>query len=442
MFPDKQKPYIGLFVELEWQPAVDYEFFKDMQTNPPPTYITSDGRDTRIPRNAFGYMWKQGLYQTMWYVYSGHILSSTRHGVVLFNEFFGRVTMIPHGAGDQGVLAVEIHPGMDMPDSSATPSTDSDQKDPTTDLGTHLSALSINAIAHARPVISFAEFIQDGQDHWQHPPNSLCRGTVGGVRKADQDAIDRLSALIYTGIYLAGTSNSPSVGNPHAASAHTSLYETEIQDVYVDPQAAAQVDTTRRAAKDDIERCRSALNSKVDGLKNKSQASPDAVSSPTSRRKDEDDDPSGGPPSDWRKAFSQQRNSGPQTSSTSQGASNSNNGTVSNKTTHQGTGDCSQRDLNPCGGSPRDCREPVNQDSALSESAIVYNDEVKFGESCGGSPGPDPRELLLAADVSILPLRPNEMDALLKQMYQGSVRAPSADLHDWFLCVEPSSTRR
>ena len=82
----------------------------------------------------------------------------------------------------------------------------------------------------------------------------------------------------------------------------------------------------------------------------------------------------------------------------------------------------------------------TDEGSNLAGQAAFDDDDIQLGESSGGVAECDARKYLLASKISVLLLHPMEMDALIRHMHGGSVRAPTADLHDWFLSVDPSSS--
>ena len=74
--------YIGLMIELKWLQVLNTALlFHDHALQPTPVYITRDGRNTELSHEALQYVWSEALFQTMWYVYTGYILSQTVHAL-------------------------------------------------------------------------------------------------------------------------------------------------------------------------------------------------------------------------------------------------------------------------------------------------------------------------------------------------------------------------
>ena len=296
-----------MFIELKWTRTLHPLWSKADEDQRPKTYITFDGRDTKLPADAFSCIWLEAVCEAMWYVYAGSILSSTRHGIAIFNEYFVRIIMIKDAVG-KNVLAVEAHPAVALA-AAHTPS---------------------------RPVISFQDFLacSHHDNMWQHPPNPLFAYSAAGVRHADDDAFARLSAFIHLGFFLAATAMPTSPDDTTDDSPHI----IDANPHHANPHQGRQV---------------------IWG-------------------QEREDNPSGSP------------------------------------------GD------NP--GSPD-----------LHDQDDIEGDDSEMCDSSGDSTRDNPCEYLLVANVSVLLLHPSEMDALTRHTHSGSVRAPSADLHDWFLWVESSS---
>ena len=81
--------------------------------------------------------------------------------------------------------------------------------------------------------------------------------------------------------------------------------------------------------------------------------------------------------------------------------------------------------------------DPSGSPDLPGQDALDH-DALEMGDSSSNSADNDPRKGLLVANVPVLLLHPFEMDALIHRMHGGLVRAPSADLRDWFLSVDPS----
>ena len=364
-------------------------------------YITPEGRDSSIPADAVSSMWNEAVCQAMWYVYTGWINFSTQHGVAIFNEFFVRISVVrviergsnkgspdKKGSKRKGPRKTGLKKKRSKNDSAnlelvmaveVHPSVSVEETDHRGESG--LAGLSL-APSRARPTISFADFLRGSchENMWKHPPNSLVGESIAGVRQVDEKAMARLSAQIHLGFFLAATATPSSFKQPPIASEDPS-----------DPH-----DTKSR-------RCRD----------KEDEVPPNPLAYCGTRSAG----PSRAPAADPM----------PRTPSPHQTITDDTSHSIS-KASQQ---DC-QRPSNP------GCDGNFDESQDLAGQAALYDDDLQMGDSCGGPAEDDARKYLLTSNISVLLLHPSEMDALIRHMHGGSVKAPTADLHDWFLSVDPS----
>ena len=390
------------------------------------------------------------------------------------------------------VFAVEVHPSVSLSNDSAGPSSIE---------SAGLRIDSPSPARPAMPFVDFLKGT-DNRDMWEHPPNSLVSHSVAGVRQVDQEAMARLSAQIHYGFFLAATATPSSIKQVPCAprpeswtSAHVrmnaagaaeaaltkqevgerrhrkasgrerqlqmKLEQSKLEPLY---ESEAQSELEPQAQELELE-----INNAIAGLhldlepvsgpgagsgvsaqsESESRSEPELESDsesdsepedpsdpdykqPRRRRDKEDEDPPD--PAARRETRGAARSRALATGPTTTNPSSRHNS--SGDTSHS-SGQTSQQDCQE-NTSPV-CDENFDDSQHSASQAAFDDDDLQMGDSCGGPAEDDARKYLLASNVSVLLLHPSEMDALIHHMHGGSVRAPTADLHDWFLSVDPFS---
>ena len=218
--------YIGLIIELKWLQALNPALLSpNSALQHTAAYITPDGRNTQLSHEALRHVWSEALYQTMWNVYTGYILSRTVHGVAWFNEFFVRVAWIPGDTTGEGTMAVEIDEavGSDALYPPSARSANTPTRAPDAQLKEQGGELD-DLPTRARPAIEFEAFcnLKTTEALWAHPPNSVAT-TFKGKRCVSFEGVDRLSAMIMLGLYLAGIAQDEPVDDSDAPSTDKSM---------------------------------------------------------------------------------------------------------------------------------------------------------------------------------------------------------------------------